>query len=139
MCPELLPENIHHPEMANPFHDSSVETESVEVPLPSDEVPNGGFLAWLHVAGSWCIFVNTWGIINTYGVYQKSSQANLLSSESESTFSWIGSVQAALLYIIGAAAGPIFDAGHMRALIWSGAILSVLGMMLTSIAKTYCK
>lgn len=80
---------------------------------------------------------HTRGIINTYGVYQTFYQADFLRFESESTISWIGSVQAALLYLIGAAAGPIFDAGHMRALIWSGTILSVLGMMLTSIAKTY--
>ena len=24
------------------------------------EIPNGGFIAWLHVAAAFCIFFNTW-------------------------------------------------------------------------------
>jgi len=62
---------------------------------------------------------------------------DFLRSESESDISWIGSLQAFLLYIVSAVARPIFDARHLRALIWIGAILSVLGMMLTSISRTY--
>ena len=72
-----------------------------------------------------------------YGVYQTFYQTDFLSSESESNISWIGSIQAFLLYIVGAAAGPVFDAGYLQPLIWTGAILSVLGMMLTSISITY--
>jgi hypothetical protein len=31
-----------------------------ESTLPAGEIPNGGFVAWLHVAGAFCIFLNTW-------------------------------------------------------------------------------
>ncbi|TGO70420.1 hypothetical protein BELL_0728g00010 [Botrytis elliptica] len=133
----ILPSSTQQHDTEKSSHKYPVEPAGGEVPLLTVEIPNGDLISWLHVAGSWCIFVNTWGIINTYGVYQTFYQINLLRFESESTISWIGSVQAALLYVIGAAAGPIFDAGYMRALIWSGVILSVLGMMLASIAKTY--
>ena len=30
--------------------------------------PNGGTTAWLQVVGSWMLFFNTWGILNTFGV-----------------------------------------------------------------------
>ena len=80
---------------------------------------------------------HTRGIVNTYGVYQTFYQTNFLSSESESNISWIGSIQAFLLFIVGAVAGPVFDAGYLKSLIWTGAILSVLGMMLTSISSRY--
>ena len=72
-----------------------------------------------------------------YGVYQTYYQNDFLSAESESNISWIGSVQAFLLSTVGAAAGPVFDAGYLQSLIWIGAILSVLGMMLTSISVRY--
>ena len=26
----------------------------------ASEIPNGGFVAWFHVAGAFCIFLNTW-------------------------------------------------------------------------------
>lgn len=28
---------------------------------PSDEIPNGGWLAWLQVVGSFFLFFNSWG------------------------------------------------------------------------------
>ncbi len=60
-----------------------------------------------------------------------------LSSESESNISWIGSLQAFLLVIVGVVTGPIYDAGHFRTLIFVGTFLTVFGMMMTSICKTY--
>ena len=34
-------------------------------------------------------------------------------------------------------AGPIYDAGYTRTLLFCGTFLTVLGMMMTSISKTY--
>lgn len=34
-------------------------------------------------------------------------------------------------------AGPIYDAGYTRSLLFCGTFLTVLGMMMTSISKTY--
>jgi len=33
-------------------------------------VPNGGLRAWLQVLGSFFIYWNAWGIVNTFGTYQ---------------------------------------------------------------------
>ena len=32
---------------------------------PGGPVPNGGTQAWLQVLGSWMLFFNTWGVLNT--------------------------------------------------------------------------
>ena len=30
----------------------------------SNKIPDGGFFAWLQVAGAYCIFFNTWFVYN---------------------------------------------------------------------------
>ena len=78
------------------------------------------------------------GVTNTFGAYQIYYEANLLKDESPSRISWIGSIQAFLLLLVGGCiTGPIFDAGYLRSLIIVGSITSVLGMMMTSICKEY--
>ena len=77
------------------------------------------------------------GVINTFGVYQTVYQSNFLSSHSESDISWIGSVQAFLLFSVGAATGPLYDLGYLRLLLSVGSILIVVGMMMTSICTNY--
>lgn len=37
-------------------------------PVPSD-VPDGGFLAWIQCAGAFILFLNSWGIVNMFGMY----------------------------------------------------------------------
>ncbi|KAK1077661.1 hypothetical protein LTR48_008702, partial [Friedmanniomyces endolithicus] len=75
-------------------------------------VPNGGLRAWLQVLGSFFIYFNAWGIVNTFGTYQTYYETALLSSSSPSQISWIGSVQAFLLMVVSALGGPLYDAGY---------------------------
>jgi hypothetical protein len=35
---------------------------------PGGPPPNGGLQAWIQVAGSWVLFFNTWGLLNTFGM-----------------------------------------------------------------------
>lgn len=72
-----------------------------------------------------------------YGVYQTYYHADLLSSYSESDISWVGSVQAFLLFVVSAVSGPLFDLGYLRVLLVLGTFLIVAGMMITSICKSY--
>lgn len=64
-------------------------------------IPNGGLKAWLQVLGAFFLFFNSWGIINTFGVYQTYYESGILSSSTPSDISWIGSVQAFLLMFVG--------------------------------------
>ena len=78
------------------------------------------------------------GVTNTFGAYQTYYETNLLKDQSPSQISWIGSIQAFLLLLVGGCiTGPIFDAGYLRSLIIVGSIASVFGMMMTSISKEY--
>ncbi|KAF7926985.1 uncharacterized protein EAE98_006369 [Botrytis deweyae] len=54
-----------------------------------------------------------------------------------SQISWIGSIQAFFLFGFSIVAGPVFDRGYLRSLVWIGCCLCVLAMMLTSISSEY--
>ncbi|ESZ97359.1 hypothetical protein SBOR_2243 [Sclerotinia borealis F-4128] len=104
---------------------------------PHADIPNGGTVAWLQVLGSFFLFFNSWGIVNMFGAFQTFYEGDLLSHESPSSISWIGSIQAFLLLLVGVITGPLFDAGLFRPLLATGTFLVVFGMMMTSISKTY--
>ncbi|KAM3084419.1 hypothetical protein ACMFMG_001476 [Clarireedia jacksonii] len=111
--------------------------ETPIAPPQAPAIPDGGIVAWLQVLGSFFLFFNSWGIVNTYGVFQTYYESDLLSTESPSNISWIGSIQAFLLLLVGVITGPLFDAGRLRLLLFTGTLLVVLGLMMTSISKTY--
>ncbi|KAL8768302.1 MAG: hypothetical protein Q9209_005441 [Squamulea sp. 1 TL-2023] len=70
------------------------------LPAPTvDDVLDGGATAWLQVAGSFCINLSIWGVINMYGVFQTYYESHTLRDESHSNIAWIGSLQSALLLI----------------------------------------
>ncbi|KAJ4305390.1 hypothetical protein N0V90_000921 [Kalmusia sp. IMI 367209] len=100
-------------------------------------IPNGGLTAWLQVLGAFFLFFNTWGIINTFGSYQAYYETDLLTSSSPSAISWIGSIQAFLLLVVGTLTGPIYDRGHFRTLLIGGSFLLVLGQMMLSLCHEY--
>jgi MFS family permease len=78
------------------------------------------------------------GIANTFGAFQTYYETGLLAHESPSNISWIGSIQAFLLLVVGGlATGPIYDAGHLRGLVIFGTFAGVFGMMMTSLCREY--
>ena len=77
------------------------------------------------------------GIVNAFGVYQTFYETGFLGGVSPSTISWIGSIQAFLLLIVGVATGPIYDAGHFSALIRIGSFLIAFGIMMTSLSTEF--
>ncbi|RDH27439.1 MFS general substrate transporter [Aspergillus welwitschiae] len=112
----------------------SVDEDSTPLPPPP---PNGGIFAWVQVAGSFFLFFNSWGIINTFGVYQSYYETSLLRDYSPSSIAWIGTVQSFLLLSLGIIVGPIFDRGYIKFLIIAGTFLIVFGLMMTSLSKEY--
>ncbi|KXL46368.1 MAG: hypothetical protein FE78DRAFT_89504 [Acidomyces sp. 'richmondensis'] len=99
--------------------------------------PNGGTQAWLQVLGSWMLFFNTWGILNTFGVFQTYYESGQLFTASSSNISWIGSIQALMVLLVGAIVGPIFDRGHFRLLLVVGSFAVVFGFMMLSLCHTF--
>ncbi|KAH8123010.1 MFS general substrate transporter [Trichoderma asperelloides] len=81
------------------------------------------------------VFFNTWGVANGYGVFQEYYTQTL--GESQSSISWIGSVQVFFLFSVGVIAGRLTDAGHFRVTFACGVFLQLLGIFMTSLCKTY--
>ncbi|EUC27579.1 hypothetical protein COCCADRAFT_41722 [Bipolaris zeicola 26-R-13] len=99
--------------------------------------PNGGTLAWLQVFGAFFLTFNSWGVTNTFGSYQAYYETTLLRGSTSSTIAWIGSVQAYLMLVTGTLAGPIYDAGYLRALLLVGSFMIVFGHMMLSLCHEY--
>ncbi|KAI9372205.1 major facilitator superfamily domain-containing protein [Aspergillus egyptiacus] len=115
------------------WQNSGIQQQSVS----QKSIPNGGFEAWLTVVAGFCVFVNSWGIISTYGAFQEFYLTVLLPEESPSSLSWVGSIQATLLVMVGIVTGPLVDLGYLRPLIVTGSFLTVFGVMMTSLSTEY--
>ncbi|KAG2418662.1 hypothetical protein HFD88_001763 [Aspergillus terreus] len=97
--------------------------------------PDGGSRAWTQVLCMHFVFFNTWGVSNSFSVYQQLYTASFTQSASEN--SWIGSVQVFLLFFIGVLAGRATDAGYFRPVYMTGVLLQLVGIFMLSLCKTY--
>ncbi|KAI0070665.1 MFS general substrate transporter [Panus rudis PR-1116 ss-1] len=98
-------------------------------------VPDGGFRAWLVVAGCFIDLFSSFGLMNSYGVFQEHYTSTLLTKTSPSIISLIGSFQLFLSYALSPLVGRIFDAYGPRELILLGTILITISMMLLSVCQ----
>ncbi|KAJ1557436.1 hypothetical protein HK405_016032, partial [Cladochytrium tenue] len=99
--------------------------------------PDGGLWAWLQVASGFFVTFNTWGVLNTFGIFQTYYETGALFTETSSNISWIGAIQAYLIVCLGLLSGPLYDRGYLRALVAVGSVLLVFGFMMLSISTTY--
>ncbi len=97
--------------------------------------PDAGIVAWAQVAMCHLVVFNTWGYINSFGVFQTYYTASL--SVSPSAISWVGSVQIFLLFFIGTLSGRATDAGYFRHTMILGSILQLVGIFTTSLCVRY--
>ncbi|RDW72525.1 MCT family MFS transporter [Aspergillus mulundensis] len=96
-----------------------------------------GYAPWLQVLGSWFLFFNSWGVVNTWGVYQTYYEQNQLSDMSSSDIAWVGSLQSFLLMLFGVVTGPLFDAGYFRALLGFGTVMLPFSFMMVSLSSKF--
>ncbi|KAF6830981.1 MFS monocarboxylate [Colletotrichum plurivorum] len=153
-APAARTDEKHHSAPAPGLRSDNNPSETTLTPVPDDDdvndpdspritattsrpgpVPDGGWEAWLQVLGSWVILADTWGLVNTFGVYQTYYERTL--DATPSAISWIGSLQGALLMMVGPISGPLYDAGYFRELLWAGIFLILLGQFMTSLCTTY--
>ena len=102
-------------------------------PFGPSPPPNGGIQAWTQVAGGFMLFFNTWGLLNTFGVYQTYYESGRLFEANSSDISWIGAVQSFMLLLTGLFSGPIFDRGYLRYLLVFGSFMVVFSHMMLSL------
>ncbi|KAH8807902.1 MFS transporter, MCP family, solute carrier family 16, member 10 [Xylogone sp. PMI_703] len=117
-------------------HELSVTNDGREGAVASTQY-QGNRKAWLRVFGSFLVFVNIWGLVFIFGVFQSFYELSYIPSESPSSISWVGTVQSALLSIIGVLTGPLFDLGGYRLMTIAGALLVLLGLFTLSWSTAY--
>lgn len=103
--------------------------------VPAGPPPDGGLQAWLQVLIAHLVIFNTWGYINSFGVFQTYYLSTL--EQTPSQISWIGSVQVFLLFFIGTFSGRATDAGYFRHTFVIGSVLILLGVFMTSVCTEY--
>ncbi|CAN6613464.1 probable transporter Mch2p [Trichomonascus vanleenenianus] len=99
--------------------------------------PDGGWYAWLQVAIGFFAYMNSFGLNNAFGVFQKYYVDGLLSDQTPSTVAWIGSTQG--LIILGGTifTGRLLDGGYLRPVMWTGVVAEVFGLMMTSLSTQW--
>jgi MFS family permease len=124
--------------MADDHSSKVLKTENgVEgLELPATDV---GLTPWLQVLGGFFLMFNSWGILVSYGVFQTyyTSGGGITDEHKPSNIAWIGSIEALLCLFGAALAGKWVDAGYFRVLAIIGTFLTVLGLMMTSLATKY--
>lgn len=139
----IVHENIILAEDASVASDKKVELVDPEslidstTPPAVGPPPNGGLMAWLQVLAGFFLFFNSWGIVNTFGVFQTYYRSDLLTSSSPSSISWIGSIQGVMVINFSVILGPLVDRGHAKAIVFVGCFILAFGMMMTSLGHEY--
>jgi MFS family permease len=111
---------------------SRLTTRSIIDPGPP---PDGGIVAWTQVLCAWFAILNTWGFVNSFGAFQPYYESIL--PEPASTISWIGSVQACLMFAMGMFSGRALDRGWFRPTVAFGIAIHIIGVFCLSVSKTY--
>jgi MFS family permease len=96
-----------------------------------------GTTAWLQVLGGFILFANSWGLPNTFGVFQTYYIDTLLPEHDAAAIAWIGSIQLFFTTIGCLPGGVLLDRGYLRSLIAVGTGLEVSALILTSFFKSY--
>ncbi|PYI11078.1 MFS general substrate transporter [Aspergillus sclerotiicarbonarius CBS 121057] len=97
--------------------------------------PDGGLQAWTQVFCMHMTFFNSWGVSNSFGVFQQFYSETLPQSNSD--ISWIGGVQVSLLFFVGVISGRLTDGGYFRPVYFLGVLLQLVGVFMASLCKNY--
>ncbi|KAJ9131039.1 MFS general substrate transporter [Coniochaeta hoffmannii] len=114
---------------------SSTEEKEEPETLDIDPPPDGGFTAWTQAVLMHVVFFNTWGVANSFGVFEEYYTSHL--GMSQFSVSWIGSVQIFFLFFIGAATGRATDAGYFKVIFAIGVFLQLVGTFMASLCTRY--
>lgn len=97
--------------------------------------PDGGVKAWLQATCGHLTVMASWGLINSFGVFQTYYVSAL--GRPPSDIAWIGSFQVFLTFFIGTFTGRLTDAGYFRSVYLLGSFLTVFGLMMASLSTQY--
>ncbi|KAG9758964.1 MFS general substrate transporter, partial [Aureobasidium melanogenum] len=104
---------------------------------PAPSFAEGGTRAWLVVVGCWCVAFASFGIVNTFGVYETYYLRTYLHDYSPSTVAWIGSIQAWVQLSATLISGPVSDRYGPLVIVWPFSLSLVIAMILTSLCTKF--
>ncbi|KAH0280876.1 MFS general substrate transporter, partial [Aureobasidium melanogenum] len=122
-------------DVENVNQEADLASSTPAIPAPS--YAEGGMRAWLVVLACWCVAFASFGIINTFGVYETYYLKTYLHGYSPSTVAWIGSIQAWVQLSSTLISGPISDRYGPMVIVWPASLSLVIAMMLTSLCKDF--
>ncbi|EPQ26198.1 uncharacterized protein PFL1_06134 [Pseudozyma flocculosa PF-1] len=94
--------------------------------------PDGGFKAWLVVAGTFLMIMTNFGLLTSYGVFGTYYASHQLAHLPASTVSWIGSVQTFCVYAGSVVFGKLCDDFGPRWFLMVGSILTFASLLAVS-------
>ncbi|CAG9950266.1 unnamed protein product [Clonostachys rosea f. rosea IK726] len=105
------------------------------VDMPTEQVSEKGFAPWIFVLSAHLAIMDSWGVVNSYGVFQPYYMT--LLDRSPDDVSWIGSMEVFFLFFLGFFTGRLTDAGYFRHLYITGAFLLCFGVFMASLCTQY--
>ena len=100
-----------------------------------EQPPDGGLVAWSQVLAGHLVAFNSWGYVNSFGLFQAYYTSTL--GQSQSAISWVGGIQICLMMLIGTFSGRALDAGYYQYVAIPGLALQILGIFMTSLCTRY--
>ncbi|KDR79107.1 hypothetical protein GALMADRAFT_63444 [Galerina marginata CBS 339.88] len=113
--------------------DAESDRDAVQLP----PFPEGGLRAWLTVLGGTMVTFCTFGVVQSFGVYQDYYSRTSLSEHSPSEISLIGSMQVFFVFAIGLPAGRLFDAGYFHHCLLTGSTIYIFSIFMLSLAEPH--
>ncbi|KPI44209.1 putative transporter MCH4 [Cyphellophora attinorum] len=104
--------------------------------IPLTPPPDGGVNAWIMTFMACLVNFNTWGFVNSFGVFQ-TYYVNTMQIGSPSAVSWIGSVHVFLVFGIGTFSGRATDAGYFHPVFAIGSLIYCVGILSLSFCDQY--
>ncbi|KAM0786282.1 hypothetical protein ACM66B_001762 [Microbotryomycetes sp. NB124-2] len=137
--PELKDKNVDEKADFEVTEGKVVDTrsESAIEPENAQTAQEGGLDGWLTVMSTCFVLFCTFGLSNSFGVFQLEYQSNLLRDYEPSTISWIGSVHLCLTFGLSIVSGYLFSRGWLRYQLAFGCSLWIIGVFMLSLSRTY--
>ncbi|KAF2820407.1 MFS general substrate transporter [Ophiobolus disseminans] len=91
--------------------------------------------AWLQVAVNFLVMFNSFGLIQSFGIFQLPYEKSLESTPS--TVAWIGSIHIFFVYFFGTFSGCALDRGYYKSSLATGSMLQIIGLIVAGFSNNY--
>jgi MFS family permease len=94
-----------------------------------------GRTGWLQVIVGFLVNFNTFGIIQSFGIFQPHYE--VLLDSTPSTVAWIGSIHIFFVYFLGSFSGWLLDRGFYRSCLITGSCLQIVGLLVAGFSHNW--